>query len=44
VEKQANFWDMASIAMGDEFASFNIVVEKWDSSLEQNWRPPRGPA
>jgi hypothetical protein len=29
--KQTNFWDMAK-ALGDELASFNIVVEKWDSS------------
>jgi hypothetical protein len=28
--KQSNFWDMA-MALADELASFNIVVEKRDS-------------
>jgi hypothetical protein len=30
--KQTNFWDMA-MALANELANFNIVVEKWDSSL-----------
>jgi hypothetical protein len=29
--KQTNFWDMA-MALANELANFNIVVEKWDSS------------
>jgi hypothetical protein len=34
--KQTNFWDMA-MALANELAKFNIVVEKWDSS-RQDWR------
>jgi hypothetical protein len=29
--KQTNFWDMA-VALANELANFNIMVEKWDSS------------
>jgi hypothetical protein len=29
--KQTNFWDMA-MALANELANFNIMVEKWDSS------------
>jgi hypothetical protein len=29
--KRTNFWDMAGMALANEFANFNIVVEKWDS-------------
>jgi hypothetical protein len=38
--KQTNFWDMA-MALANELANFNIVVEKWDSSKIGGKRGPR---